>query len=41
MISVKAGWPEPSIVTREVRRELRTGETRVKGSGRGLLARTV
>ena len=41
MISVIAGWPEPSIVSREVRREVSSGETRVKGSGRDLLASTV
>ena len=36
MISVIAGWPEASIVSREVRKELSNGETRVKGSGRDL-----
>ena len=41
MISVIAGWPEASIVSREVRKELSNGETRVKGSGRDLLARSV
>ena len=41
VISVIAGWPEASIVSREVRKELSNGETRVKGSGRDLLARSV
>jgi hypothetical protein len=41
VISVIAGWPDPSIVNMEVRRESSNGKTRVKGSGHGLLARTV
>ena len=41
MISVIAGWPEASIVSREARRESSNGETSVKGSGRDLLAITV
>ena len=40
-ISVMAGWPEPSIVSKEVHKESSNSETRVKRSGHAFLARTV